>query len=161
MNLELIFKNINECNGVPLLKISVNRQIFWDGPVQDKIAITAPVDNGVVDLEVEHYGKNSSTDTVVNNGVIVSDKNCELDSITINGYNLNELKWRSYYHTQDDETLDQCLFFGKNGKWQLTLELPVLRWILKTQHEIKNNDPYWEEDYKNYIQACKLINNLN
>lgn len=161
MKLELNFKNINSCNGVPLLKISVNQQVCWDNPVQEKISLEYAIDVERINLTVEHYGKNNLTDTISHNGLITQDKNCELDSIVVDGYNLAELKWRSYYQTQDGERLDQCLFFGKNGCWHLTFDLPILRWILKTQHETKNNDPHWEEDYENYIQACKLINNLN
>lgn len=161
MKLELNFKNINNCNGVPLLKIFVNQQQVWDGPVQEKILLESAINNGPAELTVEHYGKNNLTDTITQDGKIINDKNCELDSVAVDEYNLAELKWQSYYLTSDNEQLDQCLFFGKNGSWHLSFELPVLRWILKTQHQLKNNDPYWEENYENYIQACKLINNLN
>lgn len=161
MKLELRFKNISDCNGVPLLRVCANHDCIWDGPVQTVICVEHPVSTGELKLEIEHHGKNSNTDTAVSNGTIVADKSCELESITVDGYDLAELKWQGYYMTEDNERLDHCLFFGKNGSWQLTSELPVLRWMLKTRNQINNNDPYWEEDYENYIQACKLINNLN
>lgn len=161
MKLELTFKNIRNCNGVPLLRICINRTQVWEGSAQEQICIEHPVDQQSIDLEIEHYGKNNNTDVVANNGIIVQDKSCELDSISVDGQDLAELKWLGCYVTEDQESLDKCLFFGKNGHWHLSLELPALRWMLKTRHAINNNDPYWEEDYNNYIQACKLVNNLN
>lgn len=160
MNIKLKFKNINECNGIPKLCISVNSKELYKGFVSSDIDLNTDVD-GIVNLKIVHFDKNNNTDVEVQNNVVVADKNCELEEILVDGYNLEELKWRSVYVTEDDEVLDGCLFFGKNGYFQLNFESPVLRWMLKTRHEILNNDPYWEQDYESYTAACKLIHSLN
>ena len=141
MNIKLKFKNINECNGVPKLCIYINSKELFKGVVSSD--------------------KNNNTDVKVQDNVVIADKNCELEDIIVDGYNLEELKWRGIYVTEDDETIDGCLFFGKNGYFELNFESPVLRWILKTRHELLNNDPYWEQDYESYTTACKLIHSLN
>jgi hypothetical protein len=111
-----------------------------------------------IKLRIEHYGKDPVVDTVVDNGAIVRDRSCELDTIEVDGYSLEELKWHSAYHCEDGSVLDKCLFFGKNGTWHIAFELPVLKWVLKTRHEINRNDPDWQQDYESYVRACRLLN---
>ena len=158
MNLTLKFKNIQDCNGLPNIRISINDAVVFENPVCALISVLChPVDNKI-NLSIEHYGKNPVTDTVVENGVIAQDRSCELDAIEVDGYDLEELKWLSAYHCDDGTVLDKCLFFGKNGTWRIEFELPVLRWILRTRHEINHNDPDWAEDYESYVRACRLLN---
>ena len=158
MNLTLKFKNIQPCNGLPMIHIVINDALVFENSVRPEISIQChPVDNKI-NLSIQHYGKDPTTDTVVENGVIVQDRSCELDTIEVDGYDLQELKWLSAYHCDDGTVLDKCLFFGKNGTWQIAFELPVLQWILRTRHEINDNDPTWSEDYESYVRACRLLN---
>jgi hypothetical protein len=158
MNLTLKFKNIQDCNGLPNIRIVINDAVVFENTVCSLITIQChPVDNKI-NLSIEHYGKDPSTDTVLADGVIVQDRSCELDTIEVDGYDLQELKWLSVYHCDDGSVLDKCLFFGKNGTWRIAFELPALRWILRTRHEINRNDPDWSEDYESYVRACRLLN---
>jgi hypothetical protein len=158
MNLALKFKNIQDCNGLPRIRIVINDTVVFENEVCPLITIQChPVDNKI-NLSIEHHGKDPSTDTVVVDGAIVQDRSCELDTIEIDGYDLQELKWHSAYHCDDGTVLDKCLFFGKNGTWRIAFELPALRWILRTRHEINGNDPNWSEDYESYVRACRLLN---
>ena len=158
MNLALKFKNIQDCNGLPNIRIVINDAVVFENTVCPLITIQChPVDNKI-NLSIEHHGKDPSTDTVVVDDVIVQDRSCELDTIEVDGYDLQELKWLSAYHCVDGAVLDKCLFFGKNGTWRIAFELPVLRWILRTRHEINGNDPNWSEDYESYVRACRLLN---
>jgi hypothetical protein len=158
MNLALKFKNIQDCNGLPNIRIMINDAVVFENTVCPLITVQChPVDNKI-NLSIEHYGKDTSTDTVVVDGAIVQDRSCELDTIEVDGYDLQELKWLSAYHCDDGTVLDKCLFFGKNGTWRMAFELPALRWILRTRHEINNNDPDWSEDYESYVRACRLLN---
>jgi hypothetical protein len=158
MNLVLKFKNIQLCNGLPNIRIVINDAVVFENTVCPLITVQChPVDNKIT-LRIEHYGKDPVVDTVVEHGVIVQDRSCELDTIEVDGYDLEELRWHSAYHCDDGTVLDKCLFFGKPGTWHMSFDLPVLRWILKTRHEINNNDPDWQEDYESYISACRLLN---
>jgi len=158
MNLTLKFKNIQDCNGLPRIRIVINDAVVFENEVCSLIPVQChPVDNKI-NLSIEHYGKDPSTDTVVADGAIVQDRSCELDTIEVDGYDLQELKWLSAYHCDDGSVLDKCLFFGKNGTWRIAFELPALRWILRTRHEINRNDPAWSEDYESYVRACRLLN---
>jgi len=158
MNLTLKFKNIQDCNGLPRIRIVINDAVVFENEVCSLIPVQChPVDNKI-NLSIEHYGKDPSTDTVVADGAIVQDRSCELDTIEVDGYDLQELKWLSAYHCDDGTVLDKCLFFGKNGTWRIAFELPALRWILRTRHEINDNDPAWSEDYESYVRACRLLN---
>lgn len=158
MNLTLKFKNIQDCNGLPNLRIVINDAVVFENSVCPLIMVQChPVDNKI-NLSIAHYGKDTSTDTVVVDGAIVQDRSCELDTIEVDGYDLQELKWHSAYHCDDDSVLDKCLFFGKNGTWRIAFELPALKWILRTRHEINRNDPNWSEDYESYVSACRLLN---
>lgn len=158
MNLALKFKNIQPCNGLPHIRIVINDAVVFENTVCPLITVQChPVDNQIK-LSIEHYGKDTAVDTVVIDGVIVQDRSCELDTIEVDGYDLQELKWLSAYHCDDGSVLDKCLFFGKNGTWHMAFELPVLKWILRTRHEINRNDPTWSEDYESYVRACRLLN---
>ena len=158
MNLTLKFNNIVDVNGLPKIKISINGELLENCVVSESIDISM-TDSDLVRLKIEHHGKNPNTDTIVEDGTIVKDRSFELDSIIVDGYDLEELKWQSQFVTEQGETLDKCLFFGPNGTWTIDFERPVLRWILKTRHELNDNDPTWEEDYNSYVSACKLLSN--
>ena len=158
MNLALKFKNIQPCNGLPRIRIVINDAVVFENTVCPLIMLQChPVDNQIK-LSIEHYDKDPSKDTVVVDGTIVQDRSCELDTIEVDGYDLEELKWLSAYHCDDGTVLDKCLFFGKNGALRIAFELPALKWILRTRHEINCNDPNWSEDYESYVSACRLLN---
>ena len=157
MNLALKFKNIQDCNGLPRIRIHINDAVVFENTVCPLIMLQChPVDKQIK-LSIEHYGKDPSKDTVVVDDVIVEDRSCELDTIEVDRYDLQELKWHSAYHCEDGTVLDKCLFFGKPGTWRIAFELPALRWILRTRHEINDNDPSWSEDYESYVSACRLL----
>ena len=158
MNIKLKFKNINDCNGFPKVKVTLGNQVLYMGLVKSEISVD--IDNTEnCYLDIEHYGKNPRTDCIVENGTIVKDKNFELDTIIIDNYDIEELKWQSAYVTEDEEVLEKCLFFGKNGVYHFKFSSPILKWILETRHQLNNNDPYWLQDYESYVSACSLLNN--
>ena len=158
MNLILKFKNIQDCNGPPCIRIYINDAVVFENAVCPLITVQCHPKGNQIKLRIEHYGKDPIVDTVVVDGKIVQDRSCELDTIEVDGYDLEELRWHSVYHCEDGAVIDKCLFFGKNGAWHIAFELPVLKWILRTRHEINNNDPTWQEDYESYVRACRLLN---
>lgn len=160
MKLILKFKNINSCHGVPTIQVKLNHNLYFSGDVSEQLELAVNEPLGPALLEIIHFGK-TPDDCVVANGVITQDRNCELYNITVDEYDIEELIWQSHYTTVDGEVLDKCLYFGKNGTFSLMIEFPILKWILKTRHQINGNDPYWEEDYESYTRACKLLNKLN
>lgn len=153
MNINLNFKNIVDG---PMCRIYINDDELYSGPVLSNYTLDAGPADGPTTLTIEHWGKNPE-DTVVENGVIIRDRSFELDSIIIDQYNLEELKWDSEFNAQDGAVYPSCLFFGPNGQFVLTFETPVLRWMLQTRHRKNNNDPHWEEDYNYYTEACRLL----
>lgn len=161
MNLELYFKKINKGpnNIDPLIKIIIDNEEQYRGAVQEKILVKNNINKGNVKLEIEFYNK-SYTDTYVNDSKeIISDMNFELEKIVVDGIDFENLKWQSYYENNSSK-IEKCLFFGPKGKFVIEFEIPVLQWFLKTQHQLKNHDPDWEEDYQYYIEACKILKKL-
>jgi hypothetical protein len=156
MNLKLNFKNIIDD---PMCRIYINEQELYSGPVLDNYNLDIDVAPGSAQLLIEQWDKKPQ-DTVVENGTIIRDRSFELESIIIDCYNLEELKWASEFQAQDGAVYPSCLFFGPNGQFVLNFEAPVLRWILKTRHEKNNNDPHWEEDYNYYTKACRLLTQI-
>jgi hypothetical protein len=78
MNLALKFKNIQPCNGLPRIRIVINDAVVFENTVCPLITVQChPVDNQI-NLSIEHYDKDPVVDTVVDNGVIVQDRSCEL-----------------------------------------------------------------------------------
>jgi len=143
-----------------MCRVYVNDHRLYSGPVIDECTADIDVAPGIACLVIEHWDKQPQ-DTVVENGVIVRDRSFELDSIKIDGYSLEELKWHSEFQAHDGVVYPSCLFFGPNGKFVLNFETPVLRWILQTKHEKNNDDPHWEEDYNYYTEACRLLKQIS
>ena len=155
-NILLYFKNINSIkNKVPFIQIYLNGESVHTGEVKT-----------VVDLAVETLEKNiieikfinkTDKDVIIDHkGNIIADLNFELEKILFDNIDIEHLKWESYYDTGVDK-IQGCLFFGPAGKFVMQFEMPILRWILKTNHDKNNNDPNWEEDYHYYSEAWNKI----
>lgn len=158
MQLTLEFNQINHFNGCPKISICVNDIEYFVGDVTNSIHLEVPnLDFNV--LAIRHYGK-TDVDTLVVNDEIVADKNFTLNTIIIDGYNIEELIWDSTFTDNHNNVIPGCLFFGPNGVFELTFEYPVLKWILCTRHMKNNSDPDWEEDYNYYCQAVSLVKEL-
>ena len=151
MRLQLKFKNIVDN---PMCRISLCQQLQYEGPVKESYDLTVDCNNTNCQLNIEHWDKRPK-DTQVENGVIVRDRSFELESITIDGYDLKELVWSSRFVSVDGQTYNSCLFFGPNGNFLLDFTQPVLRWILESR-----NEPGWEEDYRYYETACRLLTQI-
>ena len=92
-------------------------------------------------------------------GKIINDMNFEISKIIVDNIDFEDLIWNSTYVFKD-QIIEKCLFFGPNGKFIINWKMPVLKWFLETQHQLKNNDPNWEEDYEYYIEACKILKQI-
>lgn len=156
MKLQLKFKNIVDS---PHCVIRMNEQELYRGVTPADFLNEFEQSESDCILVVEHIDKHPS-DTIVEDGKIIRDRSFELEQITIDGYNLEELKWASEFQAKDGAVYTSCLFFGPNGEFILKFNNPVLRWILKTRHDKNNNDPHWEEDYNYYQQACKILQQI-
>tara|TARA_R110000868_G_scaffold339579_1_gene600286 strand:+ start:1334 stop:1819 length:486 start_codon:yes stop_codon:yes gene_type:complete len=161
MNLELYFKNINKGpNDIdPMIKIIINGQEEYNGTVQKKIAINKEINNENVKLEINFYNKIYKDTKVDDVGKIINDMNFEISKIIVDTIDFEDLIWNSTYVFKD-QTIEKCLFFGPNGKFIINWKMPVLKWYLETQHQLKNNDPNWEEDYEYYIEGCKILKQI-
>lgn len=155
MQLRLEFEHINEFNGNPKISVRVNGIECYNNVVAPIVEFVA-TDAAECVLEIEHYGKNNSDTEVIDN-IIVNDKNFTLKNIVIDGYNIEELKWDSIFTDIHGNVIPGCLFFGPNGIFKLTFQLPILKWLLSTRHLKNNNDPNWEEDYTYYTRAVNLL----
>ena len=153
MKIQLQFKNIID---EPRCTIRINNHILFSGIVQPQYVFDVAVPQGTCRLTIEHWDK-LPEHTIVEQGVIVRDRSFELERCVLDNYDIQELIWASCFVAADGAVYNSCLYFGPNGKFQLDFENPPLRWILRTRHERDNNDPYWEEDFEYYQQACKRL----
>lgn len=151
MRLQLKFKNIVDN---PLCRIYLCHRLHYEGAVQESFDLNIDCRDSDCRLRIEHWGK-LPQDTVVENGVIVRDRSFELSGIVIDGYDLKELIWQSSFFATDGRKFDSCLFFGPNGDFLLDFNQPILYWILKNR-----NEPGWEEDYRYYETACRLLTQI-
>lgn len=140
----------------PMCQIAVNDQVLYRGVAQVNNEFELAIGPGPVALCITHWDKQPQ-DTVVEHGQIVRDRSFEIAKIKIDDLDLEELIWHSEFRADDGQVYPSCLFFGPNGTFVLNAELPILRWMLQTRHQINNNDPYWEQDYNYYIKACQIL----
>ena len=157
--LELRFKNINSLkNKNPALQVVLNDAELVNDTVKPYFKIeTAEKEHNVLKI---YFTNKKDSDTVLDhNNNIIEDLNFELEQIIINGYDVKDLIWNSQYVTKT-EKIQSCLFFGPKGYFEFKFDMPILKWILKTNHEKHNNDPNWEEDYNYYTEAWKLLSQI-
>tara|TARA_B100001057_G_C22596087_1_gene850880 strand:- start:133 stop:621 length:489 start_codon:yes stop_codon:yes gene_type:complete len=152
------FKNINSVNNKsPQMAVHINNNEIYKGQVLDEHVIDVDLQEQNI-LKIYFINK-EDPDTVIQDGKIVQDLNFELEYITMDHHNIKDLIWKGKYVSKDS-VIPSCLFFGPRGYFELHFEYPILKWILKTNHEDHNDDPTWEQDYNYYIEACELLNNI-
>tara|TARA_B100000035_G_C20638398_1_gene395481 strand:- start:20 stop:529 length:510 start_codon:yes stop_codon:yes gene_type:complete len=159
MDFEFRFNKINNLpHKEPICRIELNGHTAFTGKVKEQIKLSAEAkDRNVLRIFFENK---SGKDTVVNKqNEIVQDLTFELEKVIINGLDLKHLIWQSRY-VAGDNIIDSCLFFGPKGHWELEFDSPVLKWILRTNHNINNNDPGWEADYNYYEEACQKLEKI-
>ena len=156
----LQFKNINSVGEKhPICRINLNGQDIFSGHVQKSIKLqTDFAEKNTLKIFFENK---TGQETVLHNETkqVVQDLNFELDKIFINDVDLAHLIWQSKYVCEDTE-IDSCLFFGPKGYLEIKFDTPILKWVLKTNHEINGNDPTWETDYNYYIEACQKLDKI-
>ena len=158
--LELKFKNINSSkNKKPVVQVVLNETELVNDTVKPyfKIETAGTQENNILKI---YFANKENSDTVLDkNNNIIEDLTFELEQIVIDGFDIKDLIWKSQYVTRT-EKIQSCLFFGPYGYFEFKFDMPVLKWILKTNHEKHNNDPNWEEDYNYYTEAWKLLNQI-
>jgi len=153
----LKFKNIHK-SGVkqPRILVEINGTKLTEEEVKTEVSLNFKAQQTNV-LKI-HFVNKQGRDTVTNAmGEIVSDMNFELDTITIDGIDIKDLKWQGNYHT-DNDSIKSCLFFGPKGYYELIFSSPVLKWTLEQNHLKNQDDPEWEEDYNYYTEAWNKLN---
>jgi hypothetical protein len=160
MKLHFKFDQINfgPGNKEPMIDLKLNNHSLYQGPVLAQLDVET--DAGEKNCLQIMFTNKEHSDTVCDSaGKIVNDMNFNLTKIVIDDHDLEELIWQGKY-VSDKNEYPSCLFFGPAGQFVLNFDYPVLRWILKTRHDINQQDLNWEEDYNYYVNACKILNNL-
>ena len=159
MKLEFNFKNVNSVGTKnPICRIELNGSSLWQGDVQSKLSLEAISEHDNI-LRIFFENKHGRDTVLDENNKIKQDLNFELERLCIDGLDLKHLIWESKY-VAGENTIPSCLFFGPKGYWEIQFEYPILRWILKKNHDKNNNDPEWETDYKYYEEACRKLEKI-
>lgn len=162
--IELKFKNINLSNNKePIVRVVINDNELINETVKPRLITPLSFyDDKIPEHNILkiYFANKENSDTVLDyNNNIIEDLNFELEQIIIDGYDIKDLIWNSQYVTKT-EKIQSCLFFGPKGYFEFKFDMPILKWILKTNHEKHNNDPNWEEDYNYYTEAWKLLSQI-
>lgn len=94
-----------ECNGLFNIKIINQNEYVFDTLSEGKNIIS--IDAIAGDLIIEFTGKNSSRDTIINNGEITKDKFINFESITINGFKLE--RYHLFHHFFNPYISKNCI----------------------------------------------------
>ena len=163
-SIELRFKNINIVNNKqPLVRVVINDVELLNEPVKTKMVTPLTLNDQPVPtkniLKIFFDNKEDSDTKLDHENKIVADLNFELEQIIIDGHDIKNLIWNSEYVAKG-EKIPSCLFFGPKGHFEFKFDMPILKWILKSNHEKHNNDPNWEEDYNYYTEAWELLSQI-
>jgi hypothetical protein len=122
------------CNEWPNIKVSLNNDIYYNGPIKESKLITLelslPKHN---QLTVEHYGKsfgdNRRWDTKLDDqGVIYQDRAVRFEDLILDDVSLKKYIVTFPFVSEQTYYTD---YFGHNGYWNLTFETPIYEWIIK------------------------------
>ena len=163
-SIELRFKNINIVNNKqPSVRVVINDVELLNEPVKTKMVTPLTLNDQPVPtkniLKIFFDNKEDSDTKLDHENKIVADLNFELEQIIIDGHDIKNLIWNSEYVAKG-EKIPSCLFFGPKGHFEFQFDMPILKWILKSNHEKHNNDPNWEEDYNYYTEAWELLSQI-
>ena len=76
----------------------------------------------------------TTSDTVIENGEVVKDMLLNIDSIEIDGIEIETLKWSQSKFFPDNPArpiLDNCVNLGWNGTYKLNMTSPFYLWLLE------------------------------
>lgn len=129
-------------NGYPNVSITLNKKVLYDGSVNELLLNFDIVpDTKRQLLLIEMYNK-IDDDTVVENGTIVKDKFVTVQSITVDGVQLDHFKYFRYRPkysqgfleiVKDAPKLVTTDTLNFNGKFAVYFESPVLQYLAKRQ----------------------------
>jgi hypothetical protein len=133
------------------------------------IDYSAEISNKVC-LELEYYGK-TADDTVVSNGNIIENQSIEILGLVINGidvvknsliYKLGEYtmvlspeKHKFFTDNGINTGPSHSLMMAENGSWKLTLEVPILAYLIKL------SNPYFKHERWNHSNLDEIYNVIN
>lgn len=122
------------CNAWPNIKVSLNNNIYYDGPVIDtKVINIAQAANTHNILTIEHYGKSFGSNNIWDTKVDKFNTIYEDRAVKILDLELNDVSLKKYITTIPFKGIETYYtdYFGHNGIWTLDFDAPVYDWIIK------------------------------
>lgn len=150
------------CQGWPTIKIYIDNDLYQDFEfLSDSAKIDVPLDllPGSHELSIELYGK-TNLNTKVENDIILQDQLVALKSMSIDNVILPDVVlYQGIYETKDNKH-PKILTWGKNGKYNLQFESPIINWVLDLKLQALENQN-WEWSSFNQTKRQLLINDLD
>ena len=165
------------CNDWPLLRVSVNDNIYFDDKVIDNkiIEFDAPLED-INSLVMQHYGKsfgnNGIWDTKSENNIIIQDRGIKLIKLEFDAVNIEKYVIKHWPYTTDDGESFATDYFGHNGQFNITFDRKVYNWIITTLVHDPVSSVYRAQDliietshndlfnYENDVKELKEISHL-
>ena len=152
-------------NKWPKCRIMLNNNIKFDGEIVESLDINVveTVLNPTTEFKIEIYGKTPGDTTVGVNGEIIENMSLHIDACKINGANIvdngyiNHGKYKmelepdkkKYYIENSFPVENNDYHFYENGRWALTLSVPVLKEIIKN---VRTLETFETIDYQDIIK---------
>lgn len=124
------------CNEWPLCKIVLNREVIYDGYIEDTQTIDfTPTLGSNNKLQIVHYGKwlgpgRYDTSRPDPEGPIVADRALRLVGLNFNDVELVQYAAQIPFITERGESW-HTHHFGHNGTWELEFFTPIYDWIIE------------------------------
>lgn len=120
----------------PGARVYINNILIFGSLIAKPVTVswTGELDDGENTISIEMYNKKDG-DTVLDGDTIVNDVLLNIDSISLDGIELDSLLWSKsrYIPTETDAPTEvtDCVNLGWNGVWQLTFDSPIYIWLLE------------------------------
>jgi hypothetical protein len=124
------------CNEWPLCKISINREVLYNGQVENTQTFEfTPNLQYRNQLQITHYGKwlgpgRYDTERAEPDGPITADRALRLEGLNFNDVELVQYAAQIPFVTTRGEQW-HTHHFGHNGTWELEFYTPIYDWIIE------------------------------
>ena len=121
----------------PGARVHINQELIHEGLIAEPIELSwsGELKDTEQIIVIEMYNKRDGDTVLDENENIIKDVLLNIDNISFDGVDLNELvQMGSIYYPKSEyapEVVKQCINLGWNGRWELRFSSPTYLWLLE------------------------------
>jgi hypothetical protein len=166
-DIELVLTGVPVEDRYPCAKIYINHQLSFNSKIVNTCNLKFQSTNpGYLNIKIDYYNK-TDNDTVVQDGVIVSNQCIQIDRITVDNTKITGMDIYNVGHANYRLTEEQKTVYNKhgyqwknvstaalynNGTWELSIQSPLIKNLLGKKKIVSHKFEISHVDVLNKLQ---------